>query len=394
MGLKILHTADWHVGKMLRGRSRAEEHRAVLSEIVAVAEREAIDLVLVAGDQFDRAVPTPESERIVYDALLQLARIAHVVVIAGNHDNPKRLDALRELLKLANVTTAAFVLPPARDGVLQHTTKSGETAYIALFPFQSKRGIVKVEALMADDPDDHQKTYSDRCRRIATALCKEFGDDTINLVLAHLTVVGAAEGGGERRAHIFDYYVPADIFPLSAHYVALGHIHKPQMIGGKCPIWYAGSPFALDFGETHGEHCVLVVEAEVGKPARVERVHLSAGRALRTIKGRAHELAALAGTTGDDYLRVVVEESPTPGLAEDIRESFPHAVDVIVEAPEHEGTASDTVDPATLRGDPGALFRSYLDERGIVDAELAKLFDELLEEYYAPVEEQHAPASA
>lgn len=383
--MKVLHTADWHVGRTLRGRSRADEHRAVLDQIVAIAEEEAVDLVLVAGDQFDRAVPSPESEEIVYNALLRLAGTgAQVVVIAGNHDHPRRLDALGPLLRLANVTTAAFVRAPGRGGVVRLATSSGETACIALFPFQSKRGIVKAEALMGSDPDDHQKEYSERCRRIAGALCEEFSPDTVNLAVAHLTVVGAATGGGERSAHIFDYYVPADIFPESAHYVALGHIHRPQRIGGRCPIWYAGSPFAMDFGETHDEHCVLIVEAEAGTPARVRRAPLSAGRALRTVRGRAHEISALAGTTGDDYLRVIVEEPPSPGLAESVREMFPHAVDVVVEGPASDQARLDSLDPATMRGDPGALFRRYLKEREVEDDDLAELFDELLEEHYSP----------
>ena len=388
--MKILHTADWHVGRTLRGRSRADEHRAVLDEVIGIVERESVDLVLVAGDQFDRAVPAPESEQIVYDTLLRLARTgAHVVVIAGNHDHPGRLAALRPLLKLANITTAAFVRAPNKGGVIRHTTGSGETACIALFPFQSRRGIVKAEALMAEDPDDHQKTYSGRCRSIAEALCAKFSGDTVNLVAAHLTVVGAATGGGERTAHIFDYYVPADIFPETAHYVALGHIHKPQQIGGRCPIWYAGSPFALDFGETHDEHCVLIVEAEAGVPAQVRRVPLTAGRALRTIRGRANEIAALAGTTGEDYLRVILEEPPSPGLADGIREMFPHAVDVVVAGVASDDTNGPAVDPDTLRGNPGALFRQYLEESGVEGDELAKLFDQLLEEHF---EEQHAPA--
>ena len=381
--MKILHTADWHVGKTLRGRSRADEHRAVLDEIVGIAESEAVDLVLVAGDQFDRAVPSPESEEIVYDALLRLARTgAHVVVIAGNHDNPRRLSAVRSLLELANVTSASSVAPPARGGVLRHTTRSGETACIALFPFQSKRGIVKAEALMQDDPDDHQKEYSDRCRTIAGALCDGFGDDTVNLVVAHLTVLGAAQGGGERKAHVLGYYVPADIFPESAHYVALGHIHKPQKIGGKCPIWYVGSPFALDFGETHRENCVLIVEAEAGQPARVRPVPLTMGRALTTIRGNSLELERMRGSTGDDFLRVFVEQAPSPGLAEGVREMFPYAVDVSVIQPKGTKEKHEPIDPAKLH-DPRKQFRRYLKERDIAGEELAKLFDELLEEEYA-----------
>ena len=381
--MKILHTADWHVGRTLRGHSRADEHRAVLDEIVRIADEQAVDLVLVAGDQFDRAVPTPESEQIVYDALLRLARTgAQVVVIAGNHDNPRRLTAIRPLLELANVTSASHVAPPDRGGVVRLATPSGETACVALFPFQSKRGIVKAEALMTGDPDDHQKEYSDRCRAIARALCAGFAADTVNLVVAHLTVVGAATGGGERTAHIFDYYVPADIFPVDAHYVALGHIHRHQKIAGRCPIWYAGSPFSLDFGEKHGEHCVILVKAEANKPASVERIPLKSGRALTTIRGSTHQLERQVDTTGDDYLRVYVEEAPTPGLAEGVREMFPHAVDVIVVRPEETGTGRKAIDPGELR-DPRAQFRLYLDERGIEGAELTQLFAELLEEEYA-----------
>ena len=381
--MKILHTADWHVGRTLRGHSRAEEHRAVLDEIVAIAETHAVDLVLVAGDQFDRAVPTPQSEQIVYDALLRLARTgARVVVIAGNHDNRRRMAAIRPLLELADITAASHVTPPDKGGVARLATRSGETACIALFPFQSKRGIVKAEALMTADPDDHQKEYADRCRAIARALTADFAADTVNLVVAHLTVVGAATGGGERTAHIFDYYVPADIFPAAAHYVALGHIHRPQRIPGRCPIRYAGSPFALDFGETHREHSVALIEAEAGKPARVERIPLQSGRALTTIRGGSLELEQLAGTTGDDFLRVIVEEAPAPGLAERVRDMFPNAVDVIVARPEETGPERMAIDPGELR-DPRTQFQRYLKERGIEGDELTKLFAELLEEEYA-----------
>lgn len=381
--MKILHTADWHVGKTLRGRSRADEHRAVLDEIVGIARDEAVDLVLVAGDQFDRAVPNPESEEIVYDALLRLAGTgAQVVVIAGNHDSPGRLDAVGPLLRLANVTSASRVARPDEGGILTLETRSGETACVALFPFQSKRGIVTAEALMSDDPDEHQQEYSGRCRNIARALCAGFGAGTVNLVVAHLTVVGAAVGGGERTAHIFDYYVPADIFPASAHYVALGHIHKPQNIPGRCPIRYAGSPFAMDFGEKHGEHSVTIVEAEAGKPARRRPIALTSGRALRTIRGNVLQLEQMAGTTGDDFLRVFVEQAPSPGLAERVRDMFPHAVDVILAQPEKTKTAAPPVDPRKLR-DPRVQFRRYLKEGEIEGEDLAKLFDELLEEEYA-----------
>ena len=102
--MRILHTSDWHVGRTVRGRSRADEHRAVLDEIAGIAHEREVDLILVAGDQFDTGAPSAESEAIVYRALLDLAATgAHVVVLAGNHDNPRRWAAIRPLLELGNV---------------------------------------------------------------------------------------------------------------------------------------------------------------------------------------------------------------------------------------------------------------------------------------------------
>ncbi len=371
-----------------------DEHRAVLGEITDIAHEEQVDLVLVAGDQFDRPVPSPESEMVVYRTLLDLAGTgAHVVVIAGNHDNPRRLAAVSPLLKRAGVTAGSVVVPPDRGGVFRHTTPSGEHACIALFPFQSQRGIVTATALMSDDPDDHQKSYSQRCRRITDALCSEFGADTVNLVVAHLTVMGAAEGGGERKAHIFDYYLPSDIFPEPAHYVALGHIHKPQRVAGRCPIHYAGSPLALDFGETHGKQSVRIIDVSPVTPARVREVPLKAGCGLRTLRGRAHELMNHAGTTGEDFLRLIVEERASPGLAEGLREAFPRAVDVIVAGGDRETSRVRPVDPGALRGDPGAVFRQYLEEQDIEGDELTSLFDELLDDELTQGHGTDAPAA-
>src|SRR3954447_19945908 len=98
--MKLLHTSDWHVGKQIRGNTRADEHRSVLFEIGEIAEREEVDLILVAGDLFDTSAPSPESEEIVFDALLRFARTgAEVVVIGGNHDNARRLRALSPVFR-------------------------------------------------------------------------------------------------------------------------------------------------------------------------------------------------------------------------------------------------------------------------------------------------------
>ena len=218
--MRILHTGDWHVGKTIRGRSRADEHQAVLQEISEIARAHRIEMALVAGDLFDTATPTAESEEIVYRALLALSAAAeHLVVISGNHDNQRRLGAVKPLLELTNVHVAPVIARPDQGGVLMLQTAQGETATIAVLPFVSKRGIIKANALMAGDADDHAMAYADRLARIIARLCAQPVDDAVNLLLAHGMVHGGKMGGGERDAHtIFEYSIPTTAFPAHLHY--------------------------------------------------------------------------------------------------------------------------------------------------------------------------------
>ena len=376
--MKILHTSDWHVGRTIRGRSRAVEHEAVLAEIVGIAEREQVDLVLVAGDQFDTAAPGPDSERIVWRALLDLAATgAHVVTLAGNHDNAARLAAVAPLLALSKITSAAHLARPDQGGQVDVTVASGETARIALLPFLSQRGIIGADELMGLDADQHSGRYDDRARQIIGALCAGFATDTVNLAMTHLMVAGGTLGGGERTAHtIFDYAVAASAFPPSAHYVALGHLHRSQKIPAGAPVYYSGSPLQLDFGETADTKSVTLIEATAGKPAEVTTIPLTEGRRLRTLRGTLDDLEAQRDTTGEDYLRVIVRGDRRAGLADQIREWFPHAVDVGVEA------SAEPVSQPQSRGlsrSPHELFVEYLADRGAKDERVLALFDELLD---------------
>ena len=122
--MRFIHTADWHVGKSLRGRSRMEDHQLVLEKIVEITIQEQVDAVLIAGDLFDSYTPSPEAERIVYRTLLDLANTgAQIIIIAGNHDNPRRLLALKPLLSLTNIYTVAIPSRPADGGVFEFQTK-------------------------------------------------------------------------------------------------------------------------------------------------------------------------------------------------------------------------------------------------------------------------------
>src|SRR5690606_15183619 len=111
---------------------------------------------------------------------------------------------------------------------------------------------------------------------------------------------------------IFEYHVPSSVFPVSAHYVALGHLHRRQSIPAHCPVHYSGAPFPVDFGEQDNTHVALLVEASPGVPARITDLPISAGRRLRTVEGTVEQI--VAGDHGDDFLRVVVTQPAYAGL--------------------------------------------------------------------------------
>jgi exonuclease SbcD len=385
--MRVLHTSDWHVGKALRGRSRAAEHEAVLVEIADIARRDAVDLVIVAGDLFDSATPTPEAERIVYRALLDLAEGGRpVIVVAGNHDSAQRLGAVAPLSEASGIHVASAVRPPHDGGVVEIAVE-GERAQVALLPFPSQRYVVTADLLLSGDAADAHAAYADRVVRILRALTEQFRADTVNLVVAHLMVMGGTMGGGERGAHtVFDYWVPATAFPTAAQYVALGHLHRRQQLAGPAPLHYCGSPLQLDFGETTNEPAVNVVDVHPGLPADVHPEVLTAGRRLRTLRGTLADVIAGADGAADDHLRVVLDEPARAGLADEIRAQLPNTVEVVL-APQRDAEGPAPSDPDRLGRTPHELVAEYLGEHNAHDERVIALFDELVEEQIGEVSE-------
>ncbi|MGQ0848526.1 MAG: exonuclease SbcCD subunit D [Actinomycetota bacterium] len=369
--MKLLHTSDWHVGRTIRGRSREEEHRQVLSEIASVASDERVDVVLVAGDIFDSAAPSPAAEEIVYRALLDLAESAPVVMIAGNHDNPARMRAVAPLLSLGRITVATNISRAGEGGVIG---VDGLPIRLAVVPFISKRGIIGVEEILQFDQAERIGEYAERIGRVLVALTDGMTTDTVNVVLAHLMVGGAKPGGGERTAHLFDYSIPALAFPGFLSYGALGHLHRCQRVPAPAPLWYSGSLLQLDFGEEEDRKAVLIVDAEPGSPATVRTQPLTSGRRLHTLRGTLEQIEAMAPVVGDAYLRIELEDPARAGLADEVRAILPNALEVRL-AP--TGERNDQVAPRRLGRDPGELFREYLMYRKVDDPRLPALFDEL-----------------
>ncbi len=377
--MRLLHTADWHLGKVLKGLPRLDEQAAVLAELVSIAAAEAVDLVVVAGDVFESAAPSPEAQRLAWSTLLALrATGAEVVVIAGNHDSAAAFDAVAPVFSAAGVTVLGRPVPPEAGGVVTLVARStGEPVRLALVPFLSQRGVVRAGELFELDAAESNGAYAAAYSALVARLTAGFRSDAVNIVVAHATLVDGRLGGGERAAQtIFSYAVDAQVFPTSAAYVALGHLHRQQVAPGGRPVWYSGSPLAVDFGEGDDVKGVLVVEASMGVPARVRPVPLASACRLRTVEGTLAELAALAPEARDDLVRVVVHEPARVGLADEVRALLPGALEVTVARPPAEGAAHPAPTPGR---DPNALFADYLTTLGVADHRLQALFAELLD---------------
>jgi DNA repair protein SbcD/Mre11 len=380
--VKVLHTSDWHVGKLLRGMSRVDEHRAVLGEIAEVASREKVDLALVVGDLFETMAPSADAVAVVWDALLALRESgAHVVVVGGNHDQQAQLESVAPVFARLGITVLG--LPAPRERAVLDVAG----ARVVMMPWVSQRWAIKSDQLMGATASETVQYYAARVRRLLDWYTEGFALDTVNIVAAHCMVQGGVLGGGERDAQLIDEYaVPSAAFPASANYVALGHLHRTQQIPGAAPIWYSGSPIQVDFGEEADVKHALLVDIPERGGAKVTPVPLTRGWTLRTVRGTFEELEAIAGSTGDAWLRVVVSEPARPGLADDVRELLPQAVDVRITSPATQASDERAI-PTRTHAAPRELFGSYLDwEQRARDERLLALFDDLLDADTQPTE--------
>jgi exonuclease SbcD len=379
--MRILHTADWHVGKVLKGRSRVDEQTAVLGEIVELARAEDVDVVIVAGDVFDVAAPVPGAQSLVMRTLLALREDdRQVIVFAGNHDNPHLLDVYRPVLGTVGIHVVGTFRGPGEGGLVSFTARTGEGAKVAVLPFLSHRFAVRAAEALTGTPPQHGIAYALKSAELIEGLTAGFGDDTVNLLTAHGTLRGGRLGGGEREAQtVMSYYMEPGTFPTSIQYAALGHLHRRQRVPGPCPLWYAGSPLAVDFGDETIRPGVLIVTVTPGDEAQVREVEITSARRLRTVRGSLDELEALADELEGTWLRVIVAETPRPGLAEAVRELLPEALSIDID----ERFRPPRRHASAVRHDrgPRGLFRDYLADSGHGGGdELTALFDRLLDE--------------
>ncbi len=347
--MRLLHTGDWHVGKRLGRYSRLDDARAVLDEIVDIAHREDVDLVLVAGDLFDHPRPPMDALRLVLATLHRLAEQAPVVAIAGNHDSPELLDLLADYLRDHRIHLVGGIRAPEDGGVIRLEglgADTHETALVACLPFLREGQAVD----FLQDADRWYGQYAERMAELCTAYdsyLAAHGDDAARVVIGHFLVGGVTLGGGtlgglrgtgllgaaprgERSLHLGEHYAAAGgALPANAQYIALGHIHRPQSVpAAPVPAEYCGSPLELDFGEAGEAKRVVLVDVQAGSTARLRSLPLTAGRRLRRAHGSWEELLA-EPELADAYMDLAVRtDGPDPSLAERARRHFPYLIKV------------------------------------------------------------------
>lgn len=347
--MRFLHTADWHIGRTIRGRSRRDEFEAVLAELIEIARAEDVECVIVAGDIWDQRTATPESDRLVYETLRHCRDHGiQVVLLAGNHDSPKKLEALGHISELIGVYTQPEVRRPNAGGVI--TIEGREhVARIAAVPFITEGQYVGAAELMGLT-EEWYGNYADGSAQILRSMCDAFAADTVNILTSHLFVNGAqyaTRDGSEQLLHIGQAYgVAPQALPAQPQYIALGHIHRPQqIIEAAARTAYAGSLLQLDFGEASDRKGVYIVDAVPGRPLNDLRfVPVTKGRRLKELRGDLATVLAQAATAGDAHVRVVLEvPQPEPGLAQRVRDELPAAVDVRLDYPELEQATSEGI---------------------------------------------------
>ena len=283
--MRILHTADWHLGKNLDGQSRLKEQELFLQDFVKIADDTKADVIVIAGDIYDSVNPPAKAEKLFYDTLKKLSPSGErlILVIAGNHDNPERLTAAGPLAMEHGIVMAGMpdtVIVPGEYG--RHQIVESGQGYIKvdvccqdggreelvalLIPYPSEKRLSEIIYQNIEDERQNAQMYSARMEKLFRMLEMHFKEECINLVCAHVYAMGSVSAGSERSMTLGNsYLIDGRLFPRGADYIALGHIHKPQIVPGtEHRARYAGAPIHYHKDEAAYRNVCLLVEIESG----------------------------------------------------------------------------------------------------------------------------------
>jgi exonuclease SbcD len=333
--MKILHTADWHLGRRLDGRSRHDEQTRVLDEICAITAEEEVDAVLIAGDIFDSYNPPAESESLFYSTMTRLCDGGRraVIVIAGNHDSPDRLIASNPYARVLGISALGYpgdipgrydygkervaCVESAQSFIRLRLPQREQFLTLLALPYPSE---ARLREIITQDLNDDEAVVRDYNRRVSEfmhQIAEGFLDDQPNIIASHLFVQGGDKTKSERDIEVGGACaMNAASFPAAAGYVALGHLHRPQEMDGQNDIRvrYSGSILQYSFSEAEQQKEVTIIEFD-GAVATHRSVPLNSGRTLRKWDlGSTEELEhRIAGIDPSDLLWINVSvDEPLP----------------------------------------------------------------------------------
>lgn len=305
--MKILHTADWHLGKNLEGASRLEEQAEFLSDFIEMAKKHEPDLIIIAGDVYDSGNPPSKAESLFYETLKTLSEGGKrlTLVISGNHDNPDRLVAAGPLAKEHGILMAGLpktVIEVGQYGNHQVVASgegfveidiNGERAVILTVAYPSEKRLNEVIYQNEEADEERAETYAERLKGFFEQLAEHYRADTVNLMVSHLFAMGSEEGGSERSIQLGgSYIVDASCFPQKAQYVALGHVHKPQIVPGtNHRVRYSGSPIHYNKKEIHFAKKCLLIDVKAGVEAQVTELDVPVYKPIEIWRSASFEEA-------------------------------------------------------------------------------------------------------
>lgn len=297
--MRIIHTSDWHLGQYFFTKSRAAEHQAFLSWLTGQVEQYQVDAIIVAGDIFDTTSPPSYARELYNQFIVRLQKTGcQLVILGGNHDSVATLNESRELLSYLNTQVIASVLEQPQQQVIVLNNRQGDAAAIlCAIPFIRTRDVVTSQAgqssgekhlaLQQAIADHYQQIY-----QLALNKRQEYAQPIPIIATGHLTTVGASTTDSVRDIYIgtLDAF-PAQAFP-PADYIALGHIHRPQIVAKSEHIRYSGSPIALSFDEAGQQKSVVLVEFQQANLESITLLTVPEFQPMRLIKGDIAQIEA------------------------------------------------------------------------------------------------------
>lgn len=315
--MKLLHTADWHLGKTLKGQNLLDDQIFILNEIFKVIDDERPDALLIAGDIYDRGIPPSAAVDLFDETLTRLAeKNIPTLIIAGNHDSATRLNFGNKIFERQNIFIAAKVEEEPKTIPL--TDEFGEI-YFSMIPY-FEPGEIKSKFFTDDAP---RPTYNDANKFYIDLARKKIPHNKRSVALAHVFLTGGIESESERKFVGGTENVSAQIF-ADYNYVALGHLHSPQK-------FYAGSPLKYSFDEVKQKKSVSIIDIDGKGEINIKRIPLTPRHDVRIVKGTLNELRKLPRT--EDYICLQLTERVI-NVQDKLSWTFPNILSVEFDLPQ------------------------------------------------------------